>query len=132
VAKRRSLDDALSPEEQAFLNKGTPAQPKSKPKSKPKTKPKPTTRKEEPAMQRPALKQEFIPQPPLPATTMGAGQSFTMAGVVSLNVRIEPEISTALLRASMERKIQRLDPFTQRDIVAEALASWLKANGYLQ
>lgn len=132
MAKRRSLDDALSPEEQAFLNKGTPAQPKPKPKSKPKTKPNPTTRKEEPAMPREALKQEFIPQPPMPAPAMGAGQSFQMAGVVSLNVRIEPEISTALLRASMERKIQRLDPFTQRDIVAEALASWLKANGYLQ
>jgi hypothetical protein len=56
---------------------------------------------------------------------------FTMAGAVSLNVRIEPEISTALLRASMDRKIQRLDPFTQRDIVAEALAEWLKKHGYL-
>ena len=56
---------------------------------------------------------------------------FTMAGAVSLNVRIEPEISTALLRASMDRKIQRLDPFTQRDIVAEALAEWLKNHGYL-
>ena len=54
-----------------------------------------------------------------------------MAGAVSLNVRIEPEISTALLRASMDRKIQRLDPFTQRDIVAEALAEWLKNHGYL-
>jgi hypothetical protein len=49
--------------------------------------------------------------------------------VVSLNGRIEPEISTALLRVSMERKIQRLDPFTQPDLVAAALASWLTANG---
>ncbi|WP_395745102.1 hypothetical protein [Prosthecobacter sp.] len=130
MVKRRSLDDALSPEEQAFLNKGMPAEPMSK--AKPKPKPKQTTRKEEPPMAKPALKQEFIPQAPMPAPAIGAGQSFTMAGVVSLNVRIEPEISTALLRASMERKIQRLDPFTQRDIVAEALALWLKANGYLQ
>jgi len=53
-----------------------------------------------------------------------------MPGVVSLNVRIEPHISTALLRASMERKIQRLSPFTQQDIVAEALALWLKTHGF--
>lgn len=82
-------------------------------------------------MASPALKKDFA-QPSsslMPPST--ALPQFTMAGAVSLNVRIEPEISTALLRASMDRKIQRLDPFTQRDIVAEALAEWLKKHGYL-
>lgn len=51
-------------------------------------------------------------------------------GLVSLNIRIAPPIMAALLRASMDRKIQRLEPCTQRDIVSEALATWLKTNGY--
>lgn len=125
MVKRRSLDDALSPEEQSFLENGKQA--KAPPKAK--AKPKSTPRKEESPMARPALKQDYAPrtsEAPTPAIPQ-----FTMAGAVSLNVRIEPEISTALLRASMDRKIQRLDPFTQRDIVAEALAAWLKKSGYL-
>ena len=82
-------------------------------------------------MARAALNEDFAQRPAAQVRPSSALPQFTMAGAVSLNVRIEPEISTALLRASMERKIQRLDPFTQRDIVAKALASWLKANGYL-
>lgn len=82
-------------------------------------------------MVRAALKEDFAQQPIVSSPPGAALPQFTMAGAVSLNVRIEPEISTALLRASMDRKIQRLDPFTQRDIVAEALADWLRKNGYL-
>ena len=130
MVKRRSLDDALTPEEQSFLDTGKPA--KAAPKAKPNSKPKATSSKENPPMARTALKEDFAQRPSAPMPPSPALPQFTMAGAVSLNVRIEPEISTALLRASMDRKIQRLDPFTQRDIVAEALASWLKANGYLQ
>lgn len=83
-------------------------------------------------MANPALKQDYASRPHPSEVSAPALPQFTMAGAVSLNVRIEPEISTALLRASMDRKIQRLDPFTQRDIVAEALAAWLKMNGYLK
>ena len=75
-------------------------------------------------MARAALKENFAQRPTAQVPPSSALPQFTMAGAVSLNVRIEPEISTALLRASMDRKIQRLDPFTQRDIVAEALAEW--------
>jgi hypothetical protein len=125
VVKRRSLDDALTPEEQSFLDHGKQAGPVPKPPSR--TKPTPKT--EEPPMARAALKQELTPQP-VPPPPLSSSQ-FTLAGAVSLNVRIEPEISTALLRASMDRKIRRLDPFTQRDIVAEALAAWLRSNGYM-
>lgn len=82
-------------------------------------------------MARPAIKEDYTPRTSIPLPVVATEQAFTMAGAVSLNVRIEPEISTALLRASMDRKIRRLDPFTQRDIVAEALATWLKAHGYL-
>lgn len=128
MVKRRSLDDALTPEEQNFLNSGK--QPKAGRESKPKRKP--TPRKEETPMAQAALNQATTPRTPtaLPPSAPVLPQ-FTMAGAVSLNVRIEPEISTALLKTSMDRKIQRLDPFTQRDIVAEALSQWLKHNGYL-
>jgi len=128
VVKRRSLDDALTPDEQSFLETGKPGRVKPKRNSEPKA----TSKKENSPMARQALKEDFAQQPsvsmPPPSSVL---PQFTMAGAVSLNVRIEPEISTALLRASMDRKIQRLDPFTQRDIVADALADWLKKHGYL-
>lgn len=127
MVKRRSLDDALTPDEQSFLETGKPGRAAPKPNSEPKA----TSKKENSPMASTALKKDFA-QPSsalMPPST--ALPQFTMAGAVSLNVRIEPEISTALLRASMDRKIQRLDPFTQRDIVAEALAEWLKKHGYL-
>jgi hypothetical protein len=128
VVKRRSLDDALTPDEQSFLETGKPGRAQPKPNSEPTA----TSKKEKSPMARQALKEDFAQQPsvPMPPPSSVLPQ-FTMAGAVSLNVRIEPEISTALLRASMDRKIQRLDPFTQRDIVADALADWLKKHGYL-
>jgi len=125
VVNRRSLDDALSPDEQSFLETGKTAKAEPKPKSEA------TSKKENPPMARAALKENFAQRPTAQVSPSSALPQFTMAGAVSLNVRIEPEISTALLRASMDRKIQRLDPFTQRDIVAEALAEWLKNHGYL-
>jgi hypothetical protein len=128
---RRSLDDALTPEEQSFLEQGKPAKAKS-PAKKAKAKTKPTKRKEETPMARPALKEEFTP-PAQPAMVPNSPPAaFAMSGVVSLNVRIEPEISTALLTASMQRKIQRQNPHTQRDIVSEALADWLRKHGHLK
>jgi hypothetical protein len=52
-------------------------------------------------------------------------------GMVGLNTRIEPVISAALLRASVDRKIQRKARAAVQDIVNEALTDWLKMNGYL-
>ncbi|MGB8167779.1 MAG: hypothetical protein WCF18_09840, partial [Chthoniobacteraceae bacterium] len=83
--------------------------------------------KEKAPMQAPALKQEFNPeisQSPQPIQAYSGGP-------LALNTRLDPIISSALLRASMERKIQRVTPFTQRDIVTEALAEWLKHKGFL-
>lgn len=132
MVKRRSLDDALTPEEQAFLNTGapTPAKPKQKASAK-KPKPKPTPKEEETVMARPAVKEEFAPRHSAPSPQPQIPGGFSVPGVVSLNTRIDPEISAALLTASMQRKIQRLQPFTQQDIVAEALRDWLRKNGFL-
>ena len=112
MTKRRSLDDALTPEEQAFLSEGQqPSQPTQTVSEKPA--PKLSHSDSEPPVELPT-------HPRVPVT-----------GVVSVNVRIEPDIGEALLRASLERKMNRVQPFTQKDIVAEALSQWLKKAGYL-
>jgi hypothetical protein len=49
-----------------------------------------------------------------------------------MNFRVPTEISTALFKASSERKMKKTRPFTQQDIVTEALTIWLQKNGYLQ
>jgi hypothetical protein len=116
VTKRRSLDDALTPEEQAFLD-ATPVA--AKPAEKP-VQPK----KENPPMAKPALKTEYF-------ADLDSADQIPIAGLVSLNTRIDPELSTALLRASMERKIRRLPKSSKTEIVGEAIAHWLKAHGYL-
>ena len=50
--------------------------------------------------------------------------------LVSVNFRLPATISPVLLKASSDRKIKKSHPFTQQDIVAEALTDWLKKNGY--
>lgn len=55
---------------------------------------------------------------------------FTAAipGTVSMTFRLPTELSTRLIRASVERKLRRERPFSQQDILAEALAQWFKRN----
>ena len=52
------------------------------------------------------------------------------AALVSVNFRLPATIAPALLKASSDRKIKKIQPFTQQDIVAEALTDWLRKNGY--
>jgi hypothetical protein len=49
-----------------------------------------------------------------------------------LSIRLPAELPQALLRASLDRKLKRLRPWTQQDIVADALDAWLRKHGYLQ
>ena len=125
MVKRRSLDSALTPEQQAFL------EPQAKAKPRPKAQPKPTPQpKEEPPMQTLTMKEETISEL-IASSAKAQANPEPYGGVVSLTVRVKPEISTALLRASMERKIQRVAPYTQREIAEAALELWLKTNGFL-
>ena len=50
------------------------------------------------------------------------------AGTVSTTFRLPAELSAQLLRVSVERKLKRERPFSQQDIMAEALAQWLERN----
>ena len=55
----------------------------------------------------------------------------TISSGVSLSTRIHPAIRTALQQASLQRKLNGIEPNSLRDILEEAVTPWLKANGYL-
>ncbi len=55
----------------------------------------------------------------------------TDASGASLSTRIRPEFVALLKRASLERKLNGIEPNTLRDILEDALEPWLKAHGYL-
>jgi len=130
VVKRRSLDDALTPEEELFLagnaakTSGPTPRPKKTPGKRPQSKPK--TQKENVPMTKPALKE--LPPEPISAPPEG----YALPSLVGLNTRIESNLSNALLRASMERRIARHPTAKVQDIVGQALAEWLKKHGYLK
>jgi hypothetical protein len=53
------------------------------------------------------------------------------AGLVSVTVRVPRFVLPGLLLASVDRKLKRQRPWTQQEIVAEALTQWLRKHGYL-
>lgn len=53
------------------------------------------------------------------------------AALICISVRIPARIPEALLKAASDRKIKRIQPYSQKDIVTEALQQWLQRNGYL-
>lgn len=129
MVKRRSLDDALTPDQEEFLlgnAKKTavdPRQPLKKRNAPARSQQK--TKKEKPAMNKPAFQEPPAVSTP-PQTDAGA-----LPLLVGLNTRIEPRLSNGLLQASMERRIRRLPMAKVQDIVGEALADWMKKHGYL-
>ena len=123
MTANRTLTDALhhrlGDDARAFLQAGSP-QPDAAP-----------TITLEPAPPKPSP-----PPPSTPATkpVRETGRSKAPApsspGVISVTVRLPAAIGAALLRASLERKLAREEPFSQQDIVTQALTGWLAANGY--
>ncbi len=49
---------------------------------------------------------------------------------VTVTVRLEPDVVDALSQASAQRKLKRLEPYTQQDIIGEALKQWLQNAGF--
>ena len=128
MVKRRSFVDGLTADEETFLKQGR-AKPRAK-NQKAKSPPKPQTKKEEPTMSKPALKEHvFAESPPVAIAPEPAPGSLKVS---NLSVRIDSRISAALLRAMTDRRIEGIAPSTQQDIVAEAMVAWLKKNGYFQ
>jgi hypothetical protein len=102
MAERRSMSNALSPEKVAFL-------------------------RGEPAEERPSTPErnteEKVQRAPLPPGGRGR---------ITVTVRLEPDVADALSQASAERKMKRLEPYTQQDIIGDALKQWLRDTGFLQ
>jgi hypothetical protein len=106
------MDDALmSPEEEKFLAAGSPAP-------------------EDPALVKTPVVENATAKNLKSEIVMTHIQIPLSRGLAPLNLRIQPALKTDLLRVSMNRKIQGIEPFTYQDIVSEALHAWFKANGY--
>lgn len=107
--KRKSLAETLSPEVREFIEAGTP-KPEAEQIPPPEPAPVPAV-KQSPAVSRPKA-EEAIPEiePPL----------------ITQSYRLPQPLITALVRASVERKLARQKPWSQQAIVAEALTDWLR------
>jgi hypothetical protein len=49
---------------------------------------------------------------------------------VGTSYRLPEDLVFRVMKASSERKIRRIHPWAQQDLVAEALNAWLKEAGY--
>jgi len=113
--KRKSLAETLSPEVRQFIEAGTP-------------KPEAT---EDPHSE-PALPSEPAPAPEVKQPTPVArpkpedGTPEVEAPLVTQSYRLPQPLVHALVRMSMERKLARQKPWSQQNIVAEALTEWLR------
>ena len=65
---------------------------------------------------------------PAPANFVSSPLPAERRGPVSITVRLPAELPPALLRVAMERKLRGERPFTQQDIVAQAVREWLERN----
>jgi hypothetical protein len=50
--------------------------------------------------------------------------------LVGTSYRLPEDLVFRVMKASAERKIRRIHPWAQQDLVAEALTAWLKEAGY--
>jgi len=107
--QRRSLIESLSEEERAFVEAGKPQ----------------STRETVPPAKQPTTKRE---QPPLPKKTalMKKPTPTTVPPVlVSQIYRLPADLVKELFKVAVSRKLDRTAPWSQQDIVAEAIRDWL-------
>ncbi len=122
---RRSTLETLTAEQAAFLGTGATSTPQpaiatSARKDARRPAPKPHAR-EHSATQRPPPKRP--PLEPLRKPRSRALQSIT--------VRVDPRVFQALRRASTQRSLDYIEPYSQRAIAEAAIARWLEDEGYV-
>jgi hypothetical protein len=118
VVKRRTLGDGLTPDEEQFLHATVKI---------PKPESAPDARELKELVRKPSPKKARVH---LPASD-GVSSTQLQTGMMGLNTRVAPQISAALLRASVDRKIERRSRAAVQDIVNEALTEWLTKAGYI-
>jgi len=65
------------------------------------------------------------------STELCGDDSVVVPGILSVSFRLPASLATQLARVSATRKLKRRRPFSQQDIVAEALRAWFHRHGYL-
>jgi hypothetical protein len=125
--KRKSLTEAVSPEARDFIQAGTPkpqfVQPQPE-KMEGEAPPALVPESEIPAIDPVEKKQAPTPEPVL-AVHQSAGES-PLPVLVPQTFRLPQRLVEDLARAAIERKIRRRKPWSQQDIVAEAIKEWLR------
>jgi hypothetical protein len=72
----------------------------------------------------------FVQGSPLRPTAVTATAMNPVPGSVSMTFRLPADLAARLIRAATERKLNRQRPFTQQEIVTEALSGWLSKQGH--
>jgi hypothetical protein len=116
MQQRRSLIDSISDEEREFIEAGKP-QPSTV-----------TVRQETPAPK------DEEPQAPKKPTAPRKAPAVTQASsvLVSQTYRLPAELVKELTKTAVDRKLDRTPPWSQQDIVAEALKEWLNKHASKQ
>lgn len=128
MSKRRTLEGALSPEER-FMAGFPPAaeKPESATTELP-TLPEVTTLQNLSSIARQSQSASLSEQE---NPTDSASESFQGDRTTSLNTRVTADIGKAFLHATLDRRMKGIEPSTKRNIVEEAMTTWLKKHGYL-
>ncbi len=118
MVKRRTLGDGLTPDEELFLHATVKA---------PKEETVPDVHRQKEPVSKHLPPKELVQ---VSVNEMDGSQQHP-PGMMGLNTRVAPHISAALLRASVDRKIERRARAAVQDIVNEALTEWLTKAGYI-
>jgi len=65
------------------------------------------------------------------ATSPRAPASSPPLNRVPISTRMRSDFASALKRASLERQLKGVEPYTLTDIFEQAIEPWLKSEGYL-
>jgi hypothetical protein len=74
----------------------------------------------------------LMPAPPASNTVLKSNpptETAALSSTMSMTFRLPSDLATTLMRVALERKLRREEPFSQQDIVAEALRDWMLRHG---
>lgn len=75
--------------------------------------------------------QDFVYGPKAKAIPAENPAPLPKVGKARISTQIRSDFTQALKRASLERQLEGITPWTMQEILEQALEPWLKANGYL-